>query len=173
MEGVGGNGGGMMEGEGGGMMEGEGGGMMEGEGGRGMVWWREGGGALELTHLGSSSHSSVVVRGGSLCPREPVVRVGSCHPGVGRRPRALEGCAGGGARRPSWFHCDGLGVVVGVRVGGGSSLPVGACRSWVRCWGILVVDRVSLSVGCRCPWGVVVHVRLYEVLVVALVARGG
>ena len=50
--------------EGGGMMEGEGGGMMEGEGGRGMVWWREGRGALELTHLGSSSHSSVVVCGG-------------------------------------------------------------------------------------------------------------
>ena len=30
----------------------------------------------------------------------------------GDRPRALEGCAGGGTRRPSWFHCDGLSMVV-------------------------------------------------------------
>ena len=148
MEGVGGM-------EGGGMMEGEGGGMMEGEGGRGMVWWREGGGALELTHLGLSSHSSIVVRGGSLSLRGPVVRVGLCHLGVGRCPRALEGCAGGGARCPSWFHCDGLGMVVGVHMGGGSLLPVGACCSWVCGWGILVVGRVSLSVGGRCPCALV------------------
>ena len=147
-------GGGMMEGEGGGMMEGEGGGMMEGEGG-GMVWWREGGGALELTHLGLLLHSSIIVHGGSLCPRVPVVRVGSCHLGVGHCPCALEGCAGGGARRLSWFHCDGLGMVVGVCVGGGSLLPMGTCRSWVRGWGILVVGRVLLSVGGHCPCALV------------------
>ena len=41
----------------------------------------------------------------------------------GDRPRALEGCAGSGARRPSWFHRDGLSVVVGVRVGGGRRSP--------------------------------------------------
>ena len=125
-----------------------------------MVWWREGGGALELTHLGSSSHPSVVVCGGSLCPRGLIVHVGSCHLGVGRRPRVLEGCAGGGARCLSWFQCDGLGMVVGVHMGGGSSLPVGACRSWVCGWGILVVGRGllfvrgSLSVcACgRCWW---------------------
>ena len=141
--------------EGGGMMEEERGGMMEGERGRGMVWWREGGRALELTHLGSSLHSSVVVRGGSLCLMGLVIHVGSCHLGVGHRPHALDGCAGGGARRLSWFQCDGLGMVVGVCVGGELSLPVGACRSWVRGWGILVVGRVSLSVGGHCPCALV------------------
>ena len=92
-----------------------------------------------------------------------------CHPGVGhrrcllvgRRPHALEGCTGGGACRLSWFQHDGLSVVVGVRMGGGSlSLPVGACRSWFRGWEIIVVGWVSLSVGgslsvCasgRCWW---------------------
>ena len=124
-----GEGGGMMEGEGGGMMEGEGGGMMEGKGGRGMVWCREGGGALELTHLGSSSHSSVVVRGGSLCPREPVVHVRSCHPGVGHHPRALEGCAGGGALTRRGFT-----VMV-----------------WAWWWAFTWVG------GRHCPWAIVVH----------------
>ena len=103
--------------EGGAMMEG--GGIMEGEGG----------GALELTHLGSSSHSF------RRRPWGIVVMGGHCHCLlVGRHPCVLEGCARGGARRPSWFQCDGLRVVVGVRVGGGLSLPVGACRSWVRLW---------------------------------------
>ena len=86
-----------------------------------------------------------------------------CHPGVGRRrcllvgrhPHALEGCAGGGGRCPSWFQHDGLSMVVGVRVGGGSSLAMGACRSWVHGWGIVVVGRESLSMGgllsvCTC-----------------------
>ena len=42
-------------------------------------------------------------------------------------------------------------------------------------WALVVHGSVvgaSLS-GCRCPWWVVVRVRLWEVLMVALVARGG
>ena len=44
----------------------------------------------------------------------PCLSVGCC-------PHVL-GCAGGGARCLLWFQCDGLSVVVGIRVGGGSSL---------------------------------------------------
>ena len=45
---------------------------------------------------------------------------------------------------------------MGVRVGGGSSLPVGACRSWVVVgaslwWAFAWVE------GRRCPWALVVH----------------
>ena len=99
--------------------------------------------------------------GGRRCPWVLVVQgsvVGASLWWAGCRcPCTLVGGVGGGARRLSWFRCDGLGVVVGVRMGGGSSLPVGACRSWVRGWGILVVGRVSLSVVGRCPWWVVVR----------------
>ena len=142
--------------EGGAMMEG--GGMMEGEGG----------GALELTHLGgSSSHSfcrrpwGVVVSKGARRSWGIVVMGGHrrCLL-VGRHPRVLEGCACGGARRPSWFQRDGLRVVVGVRMGGGSSLPVGACRSWVRPWlghrcggqGVSVGGSLSVCACGRCWW---------------------
>ena len=142
-----------MEGEGGGMMEGEGGGWC----GRGM----EGEHWNSLTCARCRVHPSSSV--GGRCVRGCSSFVGDrCHPEVGhrpcllvgRRPRALEGCAGGGARRPSWFQRVGLSVVVGVRMGGGSSLPVGHCRSWVCGWGIIVVGRGSLSVcACgRCWW---------------------
>ena len=125
-----------MEGEGGGMMEGEGGGMMEGEGGgwcgRGMEGehWN----SLTCAHRRIHPSSSV----GGRCVRGRLSFVGDrCHPGVGRRPRALEGCAGGGARRPLWFHCDGLGVVVGIRVGGGVVAARGRLSfmgPWVNRW---------------------------------------
>ena len=158
--------------EGGAMMEG--GGMMEGEGG--MVWWREGEHWSSPTWACRHIHFVVVAFILSLsvvgrCVQGCSSSVGDhCHPVVGRRCCllvghrlcVLEGCAGGGARRPSWFQRDGLSVVVGIGMGGGSSLPVGTCRSWVRGWGIVVVGRESLSVG-----GVIVHVHLWEVLVVA------
>ena len=112
-------------------------------------------------------HPSLSV--GACCVRGRSSFMGDrCHLGVvhrpcllvGRRLRALEGCAGGGAHHPSWFQRVGLSMVVGVRVGGGSSLPVGHCRSWVCGWGIVVVGKGSLSVrgslsvcACgRCWW---------------------
>ena len=120
------------------------------------MWWREGEHWSSLTWARRRIHF-VVVRGGSLCPRALVVRGGSlswvgivvvCWWGVIRvrlRDALVVALV---ARR-------GLSVVVGVRVGGGSSLPVGACCSWVRGWGIVVVGRVSPSVGgslsvCAC-----------------------
>ena len=75
--------------------------------------------------------------------------------------------AGGGAHHLLWFQHGGLSMVVGVRVGGESSLPValvvhgsmaGASLWWA---------------GCHCLGGIVVRVHLWEVLVVVLVARGG
>ena len=75
--------------------------------------------------------------------------------------------AGGGTHRLLWFQRGGLSVVVGVHVGGESSLPValvvhgsmaGASLWWA---------------GCRCLGVIIVHVRLWEVLVVVLVACGG
>ena len=93
------------------------------------------------------------VRGG-CCVRGRSSFVGDrCHGWAsslsvgGASSACVEGCARGGARRPSWFARDRLSAVVGVRVGGGSSLPEGACRSWVRGWGIIVVGRVSPSIG--------------------------
>ena len=128
--------------EGGAMMEG--GGMMEGEGG----------GALELTHLGSSLHSfrrcpwGVVVSKGARCSWGIIVMGGHHHCLlVGHHPRGLEGCARGGACCLSWFQRNGLRVVVSICMGGGLLLPMGACRSWDRGWGIVVVGRVSPSMG--------------------------
>ena len=59
----------------------------------------------------------------------------------------LEGCAGGGTCRLLSFQCDGLSMVVGVRMGEGLLLPV-----------VLVVHGFMVGAslwwaGCCCPWG--------------------
>ena len=114
--------------------------------GRGMVWWREGEHWSSLTWARRRNSFrrrpwGIVVMGGH---RRCLL--------VGHHPRALEGCARGGACRPSWFErgggrSRGWGVVaargrlsfMGPSVAGPSlwwagcvrGLSVCACR---RCW---------------------------------------
>ena len=126
------------------------------------MWWREGEHWSSLTWARRRPWGVVVSEGAR---RSWGIVVMGGHRRcllVGRHPRALEGCARGGAHRPSWFER-----------GGGRS----------RGWGVVAArGRLSFMgpwLGHRCGGqgvavrgGVVVHVRLWEVLVVALVARG-
>ena len=155
----------MMEGEGGGMMEGGGGGWcgrgMEGEHWNSLTWvhW--------CIHLLSSM--------GGHCVRGGLSFMGNhCHLGVGHHLHALEGCAGGGTRRPSWFQRDGLSCGGG-HLHGWGVITVCGCLSFMglwlghRCGGQGVVVREGVVVH----EGVIVCVCLWEVLVMALVACGG
>ena len=155
--------------EGGGMMKR--GVMMEGEGG-GMVQEREGDGVVEGGRESTGAHSPGLVV--AFIRRRPwgvVVSEGACH------SWGIVVIRGWGIVLVCWWGVvrmrlrdvlvvalvarRGFTVVVGVRVGGGSLLPVRACRSWVRGSTVVVVVTVKPWWWC-CRRAVVVVVTVKQ-----------
>ena len=148
------------------MIEGEGGGMMEGEGGGWCGGGREGEHWSSLTWARRRIHPSSSV--GGRCVRGDSLFVWDCV------------IQGWGVVRVRLRDV----LVVALVARRGFSVMVWAwwwAFAWVggrRCsWALVVHGSVVGAswwwAGCHCPWWVIVCVRLWEVLVVALVTHGG